>query len=110
MKNLFTNIIIALVFFTFGYMIYSSINKTNFEPIVTNKVGPDENINNDLKTLTEQKTVSELVNDKAIINPPEQSENIVEDIEIDHVNKDQVVDETELEEWSVAHKDPRLMN
>jgi len=120
MKNLFTNIIIAIVCFTLGYVLYPSINETSINPILTDKTSQDEKIENDSETVKEQKSVAELINDKTITNTPEQLVSIVEDVEVDKVNtnphlssdiKDKVKDEDvivlqkELEEWSVVHKD-----
>lgn len=120
MKNLFTNIIIAIVSFTLGYMFYPSIKETNVNPILTNEISPDENIQNNSETSKQLKIASELINDKTITNTPEQSASIVEDIEVDEVNvspqvtsvkKDKVTDEAiivvqkELEEWSAVHKE-----
>jgi len=120
MKNLFTNIIIAIVCFTLGYVFYPTINGTKIEPILTNKISTDENIKDDSATAKVQRTVSELNNEKTISNNSEQLTSVVDDFEVDIVNtstqvssvkKDKVIDEAvifvqkELEEWSVVHKE-----
>jgi hypothetical protein len=120
MKNLITNIIIAIVCFTLGYMFYPSINETNINPILTNEKNSDENIQSNSETVKQQKIVTESINDRTITNTPEQLANIVEETEVDEINttpqvsseiKDKAKDEgnivfqTELEEWSAVHKE-----
>ncbi len=122
MKNLFTNIIIAIVCFTLGYVLYPSINDTKIESVSTNETSENKNLIDDSATEEVQKTVSELSNEKIITNSPEQLASIIEDTEINNVNtnhqvsteiKDKVtvtdeahiVVQEELEEWSVIHKE-----
>lgn len=120
MKNLFINIIIAIVCFTLGYVFYPSINEINVNPILTNETSPDKNIQNKSENVKQQKIISKLTNDNTINNTPEQMASIVEDIEVGEVStspqinnviKNKVTDEVttlvqnELKEWSVNHKD-----
>lgn len=92
MKSLFTNIIIAIVCFTLGYMFYPTINETKVEPMLTGKTSANEHVKDDSATVKVEAPVSALTNEKSVKNSPEPLAIVVENIVIDkettssHVN------------------------
>ena len=61
MKNLITHIIIAIVCFTSGYVLYPSINDTEFKAILTSNAKDENNLKEDIPAVTAPKTSLTLI-------------------------------------------------